>query len=64
MSTIDSGFFYDLIWSVFYDDKIRIVSTYDAKAAEELLEILMQRKVEKGDIKSSYIKAVPVDEVF
>lgn len=54
--------YYDVIWVV--SGVTRLVHTMSGVAAEELLELLLDRKLQKGDIESAYIKAVEEEVYF
>lgn len=54
--------YYDVIWVV--NGNLRLVHTMSGVAAEELLELLLHRKSQIGDIVNAYIKAVEEEVYF
>lgn len=54
--------YYDVIWVV--NGVQRLVHTMSGVAAEELLELLLHRKAQRGGIESAYIKAVEEEVYF
>lgn len=54
--------YYRVVWSV--AGVLRSVNTYSAVAAEELLELLSQRKASRGDLDFVRVDAVPEEVYF